>query len=470
MTQSLKSRLMYGMITGMTVLLMGFDLIIYHSISRELFNQFDSSLESAANLLSASVEQDDKDNKFDFEFNIERIPTFTDGKKPAYYELRSGDGTVIKKSPSLDGDDLIMFEAANKSHTFKSFVMKNGRPVRAVAINFLPHFEDDPNAASLSQPLILTVAYDAGHLLSHLRFLKYLLSITSAGILILAYAVAQVVVSRGLLPLCAIAAQIDGINEDNLKNRIAGENLPAEIVPIQRQLNNLLAKLEASLERERAFNTNVAHELRTPLAGIRSIIDVTLTRDRNAAEYRSALSETLAVINDIQTMVTKLLELARTANGRMVFNAEQIKPAELADKCWQPFSGKAAEAKIVFENRINKNLVWKSDATALSIIFSNLLNNAAEYTNPGVKIQITSQKINTGIEIIFKNTSSQLTEQQAETVFDCYWRADASRSGTGTHFGLGLALVKQLTELLGGKIRAAVSDDLFSIHICLPLA
>jgi len=455
------------MISGITVLLIGFDLIVYHTISRAMFKQFDSSLESAARMISASVEQGDE--KLSFELDVAMMPEFTGGKTPAYYELWRDDGTVVRRSPSLGSDDLVWFKPVNHSRIFTSFVMKNGRSVRAVSVNFLPRIDSDSNAAYVPQSLVLVVARDAGNLLKQLRFLKYLLSIVSAGILVLAYAVAHIVVKQGLAPLSAFAAQIDNIRDDNLKSRIVGENLPDEILPIQRQLNSLLQRLETSFERERAFNTNVAHELRTPLAGIRSIIDVTLMRNRDAAEYRSALSETLSVVNNMETMVAKLLELAGIENGRRISGMEQIKPAEMVDKCWQPFSDKAAAAEIVFDNLIDSNLVWKSDTAALSIIFSNLLNNAAEYTNRSGRIRVTSQETNAGIELIFENTGNQLTEQQVTTVFDCFWQGDVSRSSTGVHFGLGLALVKQLVELLGGKIRAEVSNDLFSICMHLPL-
>jgi len=466
--QSLKSRLIYGMITGMTVLLIGFDLIIYHTIRHEMFDQFDASLESAAHIISASVEW--SDNKLDFEIDSSLVPEFAGNKKTAYYELWADDGTVIKKSPSLGNDELIWHEPSGHSRIFKSFVMKNNHRVRLVVISFLPNKEKDTRDTNeVSKSFVLAVARDAGNLLEHLRFLKYLLLIASIGILGLSYAVAAIVVKRGLAPLSAVAAQIDGISENNLKSRISGENLPAEIVPIQKQLNSLLTRLEASFERERTFNANVAHELRTPLAGLRSIVDVSLTRNRDAGEYRAALSELLPVINNMEEMVAKLLELARIANGQMAFGREQIKPAELVDKCWQSFSDKAAAAKIVFENSIDKNFVWQSDPIALSIIFSNLLNNAAEYTNRGGEIRVTSQIINSGIEIIFKNTGNQLTSRQAETVFDCFWQGDASRSSTGVHFGLGLSLVKQMVELLGGKIRAEVSNDLFSISMYFPL-
>ena len=450
------------------MLLIGFDLIVYNTISHTMFKQFDSSLESAANMMSASVEQDTE--KLNFELEAEMMPEFTSDKRPAYYEIWRDDGTVIKKSSSLGDDNLIRFSpATGKSHAFKSFVMKNGIPVRAVAINFQPSAENDSSTVNSSQSLALILARNTSKLLAQLQSLKYLLSIVSAIILGLAYAVVQVVVKQSLSPLSAVAAQIDNIRENNLKSRITGENMPDEILPIQRQLNSLLERLEASFERERAFNTNVAHELRTPLAGIRSIIDVTLTRNRNAAEYRSALSETLEIVNNMQTMIAKLRELTKIENGQLLAGMEQIKPAELVNKCWRPFSDKAVAAKIVFENLIDTNLVCKSDEAGLLIIFSNLLDNAAEYTNHSGRITITSRKIDTDIELIFENTGNQLTEQQAKTAFDCFWQGDVSRSSTGVHFGLGLALVKQFTELLGGNVRAEASNDLFSVHIHLPL-
>jgi two-component system heavy metal sensor histidine kinase CusS len=336
-------------------------------------------------------------------------------------------------------------------------------------MNFLPRNEKDiADANNESMPLILAVARDAGSLRAQLRFLKYLLSIVSIDIILLACAVAAVVASRVLQPLSTVAEQIENISEDNLKSRIAGENSPIEIAPIKKQLNSLLVRLEASFEREKTFNANVAHELRTSLAGIKSIIDVALARSRNAAEYHTALSESLSVINNMEEMVAKLLMLTRIENGQITFNKEQIKLAKLVDKCWRPFSEKTATAGIVFENHLSKSLIWESDSAALSMIFSNLLNNAAEYTNRNGSVWITAQKSNDDIEIIFENTGNQLTKQQLQDVFDCYWQGDTSRSSTGIHFGLGLALVKRIVELLGGKIRAESTNGLFSVRLYLP--
>lgn len=129
----------------------------------------------------------------------------------------------------------------------------------------------------------------------------------------------------------------------------------------------------------------------------------------------------------------------------------------------------AHRSGIVFENNLNRETVCRSDASALSIVFSNLLGNAVEYTNKGGRIWVTSQKKSEHVEIIFENTGSQLTDEQVKMVFDCYWRGDVSRSRTNLHFGLGLGLAKRIVGVLGGKMRAGTTNGLFRVHVCLPI-
>ena len=464
---SLKARLLFGMIGGMVVLLITFSFVIYHSISHLLFNQFDTSLESAAQMLSASVEQDKEE--IGFEFDVKMMPEFAGGKRSAYYEFWHSDGTSAGKSPSLGDKDLTQFKSISRSPAFKSFKMKGDQQVRAVAVKFIPHSEgDDSNTADMQKTLILMVAKDAGDLLEQLRFLKNLLSVASIGIIAVACIMAVAVVRRGLKPLNTIALQIDGIKENNLKSRISGDKLPAEIVPIQRRLNSLLTRLEASFERKRAFNADVAHELRTPLAGLRSTIEVTLTRLREASEYQAALSDCLSIVSGMHAMVDNLLMLARVEAGAMTFEREKVRIAELINSCWSPFSGKAIDSGIVFENHLSHDLICESGTAGLSMVFSNLLDNAAEYTNRGGKIQVTARQGQGGDEIVFENTGSQITSRQAEEVFECFWRGDSSRRYTGVHCGLGLALVKRIVEALGGSIRSETQNGLFGIHLMLP--
>ena len=190
----------------------------------------------------------------------------------------------------------------------------------------------------------LTVARDTRELYGPLRFLRWLLVTATAAVTALSFGIATVVVRHGLAPLNAIAAQIGAMRVEDLTARVDTGPAPSEIAPLRDRLNVLLSRLQASFQRERRFTADVAHELRTPLAGLRSSIEVTLTRARDSQEYQTVLADCLEIVQNMQAMVNNLLMLARLDTRQMVFHRDRIPLAELVDTCWQPFADRGAGA------------------------------------------------------------------------------------------------------------------------------
>ena len=470
MNRSLRVRLLVGIVGGMTLLLVVFSLVIYTAIRRALINQFDTSLASMARILAASVEQNREE--IELEFEVAQMPEFQEAERPTYYELWRPDGVVLARSPSLGADDLLRFEGAPGEPAFGALQLRNGRPGRAAGLGFRPRTADseekNPPQPEKTLALTLVVARDAGDMLRHLEFLRWLLLVASVGTITLSVLVAAVVVRRGLCPLNSLAAEIAAITEDDLNVRVGSEKIPAEIMPIKNRLNELLARLGASFARERRFAADVAHELRTPLAGIRSTLEVTLTRTRRADEYQTALCDCLTIAKNMQAMVNNLLTLARIEAKQTAFRREQIRLAELMDSCWRSFSAGAAKRSIVFENRVPAHTTCQSDRESLSIVFSNILDNAVEYADEAGQIRTTARQIDGSVEITVSNTGCRLTNEQAAHVFDCLWRGDSSRTGTGSHCGLGLALVQRVVAALGGSTSVEVqSGGIFTIRLVL---
>jgi signal transduction histidine kinase len=101
---------------------------------------------------------------------------------------------------------------------------------------------------------------------------------------------------------------------------------------------------------------------------------------------------------------------------------------------------------------------------------SNLLANAAEYTNDGGHIDVIGRAADGKAELVFSNTACCLSPEQAQHVFERFWRGDAARAA-GVHCGLGLALVQRAVAVLGGEVSAAVAPDgVFTVRLALPLA
>ncbi len=475
---SLRTRLLTGIITGMILLLTLFSLLIYVVIRGALVKQFDKSLASVAHILAASAELDV--NKVEMEFEVRQMPEFLNEKHPTHFQLWRADGAVIAKSPLLGMDNLLHLEGPLNDLVPGTSQDKNGRPQRIVGLTFMPRLAnnegkdkdtDNQNSPQLmnQQALTLVVARDAGDLYGQLGFLRWLLLNASAAVIALSFILAAVIVRKGLRPLNSIAAEIATIKEDCLTTRITTEDVPTEVVQIKNRLNELLSRLEASFNRERQFNADVAHELRTPLSGLRSTIEVTLTRTRDNDEYKRVLFDCEAIVENMQTMVGNLLMLSRLDAKQISFQTEKIRLAELVNSCWQQFSDKAIERQITFDNNIEAESMCESDRQNLSIVLSNILANAVEYANKGGQIRTTACSKDGSIEVSVSNTGCQLTTEQVSHVFDCFWRGDLSRSDTGTHCGLGLALVQKLVRALGGNAFAELQPGgIFIVRITLP--
>jgi signal transduction histidine kinase len=469
MTTSLRTRLILGIVAGSVLLLTIFSLTVYMLIRRALVNQFDAALLSTARTLAASIEIDA--NTIDLE-DVQNMPEFNDPKNPTHYQIWKQGGAVVARSPFLGTDNLVLLETSLNNALFTNLAGRDS-PERAVGLKFLPRNEtgkeNSSQSAANNKILFLTVARGAGGLYDQLSLLRWLLFTASAVVIVLSVLIAVFIVQRGLRPLHSIASEIAAIREDDLATRISTAAIPAEILPIKNRLNDLLSRLEGAFKRERRFTADVAHELRNPLAGIRSTIEVNLTRTRDTAEYRSALSECLEIVESMQKMVNNLLLLARLDARQISFQSEEIRLAELVNFCWRPLSNKAADHKITFENRIDPKIKFETDRQNLAIILSNVLENAVEYADEEGRIRTSARLEEDSVQIEISNTGCQLTTEQAAQVFDCFWRGDSSRKDAGVHCGLGLALVDRISKALGGSITAEVDNGgIFKIRLTMP--
>jgi two-component system heavy metal sensor histidine kinase CusS len=472
MMRSLRTRLLAGIIGGMVFLLTVFSLLLYTVIAGALVNQFDASLVSIAQILAASVERDE--DRIEMDLEVQQMPEFQDSGQPTYYELRRPDGTIVVKSPLLGTRELPRLEGSGKAPVFGTLQDGDGKPQRAIGLTFVPRSTDSNEGAALQgaggETLTLAVARDAGDLQRQLWSLRWLLAIASAVVIALSVLIGVLVVGRGLRPLHLIAAEIAAVKADDLTARIGAEHAPAEVTPIKDRLNELLSRLEASFRRERQFNADVAHELRTPLAGIRSTVEVALARTRDPAEYRAALSDCLEITEGMQSVVNNLLTLTRLDARQITFKTNEVRLAELVDACWRPFADRACAREVVFENGIPAEMTCPSDREHLSMVLSNLLDNAVEYTDEGGHIWTAARRVENSMEITISNSGCRLTTEQVARVFDCFWRGDASRLGTGTHCGLGLALVQRLVTSLGGSAVAELQPGgIFTMQLTVPI-
>jgi len=368
-------------------------------------------------------------------------------------------GELVVRSASLEGADLPRLEVPGDQPRFEMITLPSGVYGRAVGVRFrvLP-----VGPSVLWRPpaeVLAVVAADAGELEQHLRFLGVLLAATALGTMAFSVGVAWLAVSRGLRPLATVAQKIGGLDETGLKQRLADGGVPPEIEPVIRQLNGLLGRLDEAFDRERTLTADVAHELRTPVAEIRTIAEITLSRVRDAEEYRQALSEALEAIRTLQALIEKLLVLARLEAGQTQVELQPVPVVPVLGHLWRQV-GQAAEARgVTFEDQCGADDVVCADQSLLEVVVSNALSNAAAYTPDGGRITVLGSRRAAGYELSLANTGCTLSRSEVPRVFDRFWRSEAARSRTGLNCGLGLTLVRRAMEAMGGQAEATVSHE-----------
>jgi two-component system heavy metal sensor histidine kinase CusS len=491
MIASLRGRLLWGIIGGMVILLLVFSILLYGIIHKALMRQFDASLLSTARMLTAVVEDDsysepkegqDNDKKDNsgkdekegvtFEIDVRMIPEFNRISGPGFYQLQRQDGQVIARSLSLQADEQLKTAGISEKPEYHKIILPRNKRGRSVCIWFVPGGEKTgipfESAKKEGHLLNLVVARNTAELYEKFMFLRMLLTGASAAVILLSFGIGLWVVKTALKPLNHLAGEIAAVNVNTLGHQLNCANLPSEMVPVVQKLNNLLDRLKISFERERCFTSDVAHELRTPLAGIRSTLEVALSRQRDWPACQEAMTDCLSIAGKMQELVDKLLALARLDTNQITLTQDTFSIAQLIENCWKPFAETARKRNITFENQVPKELLCRTDKEYLAMALTNLLENAADYANTGGRIWFESRVSQQHITLTLANTGCNLSSEQAGKVFDRFWRADSSRSDTGVHCGLGLALVQRIATALGGSIAVEVQQEgIFTIQFIL---
>lgn len=493
MILSLRRRLLIGITAGMAILLTVFSFTIFTITKQTMVRQFDNSLLASAKLLSAVVENegseseddDDDDDRedhgrsrdelsqpeagLDFEFDVSMTPEFNETNGGSYFQFWTADKN-ISRSPSLGRHDLPLFGVRSNSPQFQKCVLPDAKPGRAVSYSFFPRVEKDGHDLgqfSSSEQYTLIVAKDASAVYDHLDFLTWLLFSSSVVIVIISTVVAKLVTQASLGPIHILADKIASIRQDDLAETFTSAKFPAELHPICEGMDDFLIRLRDSFERERRFNKDVAHELRTPLSGLQTTIEVCLSRQREPNQYQDSLEDCLGIVKTMGRMIDALLSLSKIEAGQHSVSDHTINLKDMVDDCWSNFTDTAYDNSVSFQNSLPADLICRSDKDWLTMIVSNTLDNAVEYSGKDGRIWVSSQQGDGFVQLSVSNTGCQLTAEEVQHIFEFFWRKDQSRTDTGKHCGIGLSVAKRIAAVLDIELRAELeNDNIFTLHLC----
>ena len=265
-------------------------------------------------------------------------------------------------------------------------------------------------------------------------------------------------VRGGLAPLDRLGEAVAGVDAGSLATRFEIGPLPVELQPIAKRLNELLARLESAFAREKRFTATAAHELRTPLAELRSLAEVNLMTPASEAERAESWRDALAATRRMEALAVRLLELTRCEDPARLIHREPVALTDAVAEAWRPWAARAGERGVFLELDLPADLEARTDAAVLAIVLENLCGNGAEHAPTGTAVAVAGAREPDSVTLRIRNRAGTLTAADVPHLFERFWRKDGARTA-GQHHGLGLALAAEFAAVIGGDLSAKLDGD-----------
>ena len=278
-------------------------------------------------------------------------------------------------------------------------------------------------------------------------------SFSALGVLFVAsLGVGWVVAGRVLRPIGRITSVARDIQATDMSRRIELPGPDDELKQLADTFDAMLARLDAAFAAQRQFTADASHELRNPLAIIRTNVDVALA-DPNADP--DDLRHTIVVVKRASDRMARLVDdlLALARRQQPTFEHEPLDLGVAVAEASDEFVVPAAARGIVLDRAIAEDLIVTGDRDALKRAVANLLENAVRLAPPGSRIRLATGGEGDRAWVAVADEGPGIAPEDQPRVFDRFWRADRGRARADGGTGLGLAIVREIAESHGGQVR-----------------
>ena len=466
---SIRSRLSIILLTSVALLMGIGGTLVYLLIQSYFHLEFNERLRVQALSITSVIKQERK--YIDVEFSDRYLREFREDKAEKFYQIWAplpvddDDAPKMKRSDSLTRHQNLPRKVGTlKAPLYWALTLPNGRPGRAIGIHYVPHADQHDRRRNFDPDLFidLVVAEDSGELLAALATIRNSLFLVGAIGFIVTALIIQLVVRRELRTLDFVGDKAGSISADSLHLRFPVENMPQELMPICTRLNQLLGRLEGSFERERQFSSDISHELRTPIAELRSYAELNLKWPNQPVGKFPA--DALKIAEQMGSLVEELMLLSRCDQEQLPVSCAPFDLPVLLKESIQTYSSKATTRGLKVVCRSHVDLTLESDRALVVSIVNNLINNAVEYAPEGGDVVVECVHTPDHFTVSVTNAAPGLSPQDEPLLFDRFWRSDMARTSQ-EHFGLGLPLSRALAKRLGFTLTSRLANGALTISM-----
>lgn len=293
-------------------------------------------------------------------------------------------------------------------------------------------------------------------LIEDIAVLNRTILVASISILLAAPLGAYVIALRATRPITQITTTTAHLQPSNLNERLPIRGTGDEIDQLSRTINGMLDRLASYIDQNRDFVANAAHELRSPLAAIRSSVEVGLNKSRTPEEYVVILADVMEEISRLAGLVNRLLILAEGDAGRLAGRDQFTRLDKIVRESMDMFDAVAEMQGVRLTMGTLAFAVVPGDETYLRQVVRNLIDNAIKYNrNPGqVTVHLRVEPTRKQALLIVEDTGMGIDREVLPRIFERFYRADKARTREKERagYGLGLSICQTIIRALHGEI------------------
>lgn len=455
---SIKKKLSRYISISISVLLVSILLITDILVDSWISNEFDRAMINKASLLVTLINEDP--DEIDFDFAGEFMPEFEGENDPEYFQLWH-DGKVFERSDTLElfeVKDLPRLNVKINESIITNITLPDGRSGKMYFTKFYPQLDSDlqdefgisrQEFHKIQKNMEIAYALSNEDVEQILWFVDIIFIITSLIAVISVRMIVSKVVVSGLKPLDKLNGELKEINLNTEISTISTEKLPDELIDIAESINHFIKENKTLYSREKRITSDIAHELKTPIAELLNLSEVALKFPHEKQISDNFNQDVLNISERLRNIVNGILLLQKSSSEAELYK-QNINLLALTKLIIQR------------ENKLNREISLKCDDNTLSAfsseialetILANLLNNALFYSpeNSPIFISINTNFGNKTVIEVSNTCIQQYDDDDLTLFFEPLWQKDSSRTSS-QRYGLGLAIVKSYCEKIGANL------------------
>lgn len=360
---------------------------------------------------------------------------------PVFIQMLNKDGKFMDKSPNLK-DNVLSFDPKQPYGGHFNGTL-NRRAIRQVQ---LPVEEDGKIKGFIIAAMSLESSIMVLLNLRNVLIISYLL------LLVGLYFISRYLAGRGIIPIKVITETTKRITKHNLNERMVLPQNQDELYDLSSGFNQLLERIEGTIERERQFTSDASHELRTPLATLKGTLEVLVRKPREQSEYEDKIRFSLKEIDRMSAIIEQLLLLARLDANSQSVDQSLISLPTIIDEILSRHKKSISEKKL----RVNFHNDLTSEALVpqyySNLILDNIIGNAIKYSKDNTTIHIDVILQDSRVVCKVKDEGIGIKKEDLKNLFNHFFRSDALVHKNISGTGLGLSIAKKAADAINAEI------------------